>query len=42
RRTIHSSICKINTQFKNAKVIEVNKIQGLEIIHMYLLGFSGC
>jgi ABC-type multidrug transport system ATPase subunit len=42
RRTIHSSICKINTQFKNTKVIEVNKIQGLEIIHMYLLGFSGC
>jgi len=42
RRIIHSDIFKLTDQFKNIRVIEVNTISGLEIIHMYLLGSSGC
>ncbi|MFX1329572.1 MAG: hypothetical protein ACFE91_15705 [Promethearchaeota archaeon] len=41
RSIIHSSIFNVN-QFKDTKIIEVNTISGLEIIHMYLLGRSGC
>ena len=42
RRKIHSDIFKLTDQFKGTRVIEVNTISGLEIIHMYLLGSSGC
>jgi len=42
RNIIHSNIFKSNNHFNDTKVIEVNTLSGLEIVHMYLLGFSGC
>ena len=42
KKIIHSRIFDLNYQFDNTKVIEVNTLQGLDIIHMYLLGSSGC
>jgi len=42
RKIIHSRIFDLDYQFDNTKVIEVNTLQGLDIIHMYLLGSSGC
>lgn len=42
RKIIHSSIFDLVYQFDNTRVIEVNTLQGLDIIHTYLLGSSGC
>ena len=42
RNVIHSNIFELINYFTGTKVIEVNTVGGLEIIHMYLLGFSGC
>ncbi|MFW9773875.1 MAG: hypothetical protein ACFFEO_17115 [Candidatus Thorarchaeota archaeon] len=42
RKVIHSNIFKLSEQFQNLQVIEVNTIISLNIIHMYLLGGSGC
>lgn len=42
RRTIHSDIFNLTKQISNTKVIEVNTLMGLDMVHMYLLGRSSC
>ena len=41
RETIHSQIFELAKKHYNTKVVEVNTLIGLDIIHMYLLG-TGC